>query len=68
MDEEALTTSIRKFLKTVGVNSQREIEQALARATEQGGLAGTTGLPVAMTLEIPALKLQVRFDGELKLQ
>ncbi len=68
MDEEALTNSIRKFLKTVGVNSQREIEQALARATEQGGLAGTAELPVAMTLEIPALKLQVRFDGELKLQ
>lgn len=68
MDEEALTTSIRKFLKTVGVNSQREIEQALARASQQGALAGTAQLPVAMTLEVPALKLQVRFDGELKLQ
>jgi hypothetical protein len=68
MDEEALTTSIRKFLKTVGVGSQREIEQALARATQQDALAGASELPVAMTLEIPALKLQVRFDGELKLQ
>ena len=68
MDEEALTTSIRKFLKTVGVNSQREIEQALARASEQGTLGSAAQLPVAMTLEVPALKLQVRFDGELKLR
>ncbi|HEY0822877.1 MAG TPA: DUF6494 family protein [Ramlibacter sp.] len=68
MDEEALVTSIRKFLKTVGVNSQREIEQALARASEQGGLAATKELPVAMTLEVPALQLKVRFDGQLKLQ
>ena len=68
MDEEALTTSIRKFLKTVGVNSQREIEQALARASGQGALAGQAELPVAMTLEIPALNVRVRFDGELKLQ
>jgi hypothetical protein len=68
MDEEALTTSIRKFLKMVGVSSQREIEQALARALQQDAVSGTETLPVAMTLEIPALKLQVRFDGELKLQ
>lgn len=66
MDDEAFNTSVRKFLKMVGVNSQREIEQALARAREQDALAGTGSLPVAMTLEIPSLKLQVKFDGELK--
>jgi hypothetical protein len=66
MDDEAFNTSVRKFLKIVGVNSQREIEQALARAQQQDAVAGTESLPVAMTLEIPSLKLQVKFDGELK--
>jgi hypothetical protein len=32
MDEETLNLSIRKFLKMVGVRSQREIEQAVAAA------------------------------------
>jgi hypothetical protein len=68
MDEEAVNTSIRKFLKMVGVSSQREIEQALARALQQDAVSGTETLAMAMTLEIPSLKLQVRFDGELKLQ
>jgi hypothetical protein len=68
MDEEALITSIRKFLRTVGVNSQREIEEALARAAGQEALAGKAELPMTMTLDIPALNVHVRFDGELKLQ
>lgn len=68
MDDEALNMSIRKFLKMVGVSSQREIEQAVARAVEQGKVTGSDVLPAAMTLEIPALGLRVSFDGELKLQ
>ncbi|WP_332814054.1 DUF6494 family protein [Ramlibacter sp.] len=68
MDDEALNMSIRKFLKMVGVSSQREIEQAVARAIEQGKVAGSEALPATMTLEVPALDLRVSFDGELKLQ
>ena len=52
MDEEALNMSIRKFLKTVGVSSQREIEQAVAKAIAAGTLSGSETLPAAMTLEI----------------
>ena len=68
MDDEALNMSIRKFLKLVGVSSQREIEQAVARAVEQGTIGGQDILPATMTLEIPALGLRVSFDGEVKLQ
>jgi hypothetical protein len=68
MDDEALNMSIRKFLKTVGVSSQREIEQAVAKAIAAGTLSGGETLPATMTLEIGALKLSVRFDGEIKLQ
>lgn len=68
MDEEALNLSIRKFLKTVGVSSQREVEHAVAKAIADGSIAGTETLPATMTLQIGALKLLVSFDGEIKLQ
>ena len=68
MDEEVFNISIRKFLKMVGVSSQREIEQAVARAVADGTLKGTETLPAKMTLDIAGLKLNVQFDGEIKLQ
>ena len=50
MDEEALNMSIRKFLKKVGITSQREIERAVAQAHQAGGLDGNP-VRVKMTLE-----------------
>ena len=68
MNEETLNLSIRKFLKMVGVNSQREIEQAVAKAITGGAIAGTETLPAKVTLEVAGLKLNVKFEGEIKLQ
>jgi hypothetical protein len=68
MNEEALNLSIRKFLKTVGVSSQREIEHAVADAAASGVIAGTESFPAKMTLEIAGLKLNVAFTGEITLQ
>ena len=68
MDDEALNISIRKFLKMVGVGSQREIEQAVAKAMAAGAIGGAAPLPAFMTLEIPGLKLQVRFEGQIHLE
>ena len=64
MDQETFNLSIRKFLKMVGVNSQREIEQAVQKSAAQLG----SGFAVKMTLEIPSLGLKVPFDGEIKLK
>jgi hypothetical protein len=66
MDQETFNLSIRKFLKMVGVNSQREIEQAVQKS--QARLGGTDAVPVKMTLEIPALGVKVPFDGEIRLK
>jgi hypothetical protein len=64
VNEEALNISIRKFLKMVGVSSQREIEHAVANAMASGAaLPGS--FPAKMTLEIAQLKLSVAFDGEI---
>lgn len=68
MNDEAFNLSIRKFLKVVGVSSQREIEQAVAKALEQKAIQGSETFPAQMTLEIPALQLRVRFDGEVRLE
>jgi hypothetical protein len=68
MDQEVFNLSIRKFLKMVGVNSQREIEQAVQKAIMGGKLQGSETVPVTATLEIPALGVKVPFDGEIKLK
>ena len=68
MDAETFNLSIRKFLKMVGVNSQREIEQAVAKAVGGDVIAGTEAFAAKVTLEIAALKLNVTYDGEIRLQ
>jgi hypothetical protein len=68
MDQETFNLSIRKFLKMVGVNSQREIEQAVQNALQQQKLSGNESFPAKVTLEIPALGLKVPFDGEIRLK
>ena len=68
MDQEIFNLGIRKFLKTVGVGSQREIEQAVAEAMAAGTIAGTETLAATMTLKIDALGLALSFDGEIPLQ
>ena len=44
MDDDAFNMSIRKFLKQVGVTSQREIEQAVRAAVDAGKLSGNETL------------------------
>ena len=68
MNEETLNLSIRKFLKMVGVNSQRAIEQAIAGGIANGAIAGTETLAVTVTLASPSMALNVKFDGEIKLE
>jgi hypothetical protein len=68
MNQETFNLSIRKFLKMVGINSQREIEQAVAKAIENREIAGTESFPAHVTLQVAGLKLDVTFDGEIRLQ
>ncbi|HMB39247.1 MAG TPA: DUF6494 family protein [Wenzhouxiangellaceae bacterium] len=65
MNEEKLNISLRKFLKQVGVTSQREIEKAVRTAAEQGKLP-PGGLEVSVRLECPALDLSHEIDGHLE--
>ena len=68
MNDEALNMSVRKFLKTVGVNSQLAIEKAVRQALENGTLKGNETMPAEMTLVVGRLSLNIKFDGELRLE
>lgn len=67
MNDDVLNMSLRKFLKKVGVTSQREIENAIRAALEDGRLRGDERLPAAVRLQIPAAGLDVTIDGEIEL-
>ncbi len=68
MNEETLNLSIRKFLKMVGIRSQREIEQAVAKAIAGGKIAGTESFPARVTLEVAGIGLDIRLEGEIRLE
>jgi hypothetical protein len=68
MNADALNMSVRKFLKHVGVHSQREIESAIDRAIASGKLKGNESLPVKMTLTLGGTDLTVSFDDTITLE
>ena len=68
MNEEVLNIQIRKFLKKVGIQSQREIEYAVRRSFEKSSLVGIKKLEASILLEVPAVGIKVSIDGEIKLE
>jgi len=64
MDEETLNMSIRKFLKKVGITSQREIERALAQAQQAGKLDGNP-VRVRMTLECELFDAALSIEDDI---
>ncbi len=67
MDDEQLNMNIRKYLKKVGVNSQREIENAVRNALANGRISGDEALAVSVTLSVKEIDLSVDIDGEINL-
>jgi Family of unknown function (DUF6494) len=68
MDQETFNFSIRKFLKMVGINSQHEIERAVANALTSGAIKGNEAFPAKVTLVVAGIGIDVSFDGEIRLQ
>ena len=68
MNEEILNIQIRKFLKKVGVQSQREIEQAVRSSVENNSLAGIDKLEASVLLEVPEVGIKVSIESEIKLE
>ena len=68
MNEDVLNTSIRRFLKTVGVTSQREIEKAVREDVANGKLKGNEALPAKMTLTVGGISLTDTIDDNTELE
>lgn len=68
MNEDTFNMSIRKFLKKVGINSQREIEHMVLKEIESGKLKGDEVLDARMILEINGIGLKTAIDGKIDLE
>lgn len=66
MDEEALNTSVRKFLKKLGVNAQREIEKAVRDAAAAGRLSPGQTLPAKAVITLGGVDLKFEIAGDIE--
>lgn len=68
MDNETFNLDLRKFLKQVGVTSQREIELAVGGALAEGRLDGVKSLTARVVLTVDGIDLTHEVTGELSLE
>ena len=68
MNEDAFNASLRKFLKTLGVTAQREIEKSVREAIAGGRIKGNETLPAKAIVSIPEVGLTWQVDGQIELQ
>jgi ribosomal protein L1 len=67
MNEDVFNMSLRKFLKKVGVTSQREIEKAVRAAIDEGRLKGDETLSAEVILKVNGVELSEKIDGRIEL-
>jgi hypothetical protein len=68
MNEETFNLQIRKFLKKVGINSQREIETAVRIALENGKISGDGKLHATVTLRVPEVGIELEIEDDIALE
>ena len=68
MNEDVFNTSIRKFLKTLGVTGQREIEKAVRQALAEGKLKGDEKLPAQAVITIGPLQFRHEVSEPIELR
>ncbi len=68
MNEDKFNMEIRKFLKQVGVTSQREIEHVVMKAIETGKLNGSETFDIKMTLDAPSIGINYSIEGKISLE
>jgi hypothetical protein len=67
MNEEVFNTTLRQFLKKVGITAQREIEKAVRDGVESGHLKGTESLRAKATISVSGVDLTFDVDGTIQL-
>ena len=67
MNEDVFNGSLRRFLKKVGITSQREIEKAVRDAVASGRLKGHEKLPAKIVLTVGGVGLSHKISDEIEL-
>jgi hypothetical protein len=67
MNEDRFNSSLRGFLKKVGITSQREIEKAVRDAVASGRLKGNEKLPAKMVLTLGGVSLTHEITDDIEL-
>jgi hypothetical protein len=67
MDEEAFNLSVRRFLKKLGVTSQREIELAVREQLDSGGLQGDEKLQARAVVTVEGVEREIVVTGDIAL-
>ena len=65
MNEEKLNISIRKFLKGVGINSQRIIEKRIRDIVENDKNVNLSKVKVTMQITSTELQIDEKIDGQI---
>src|SRR5262249_54804143 len=68
MNEDVFNGSIRKFLKTLGVSAQREIEKAVRQALAEGRLKGNEKFPAKATVTLGGIGFSHEIKGQIELE
>lgn len=68
MNEEKLNISIRKFLKNVGINSQRLIEDKVRNAVNDGEISNSKKIKIKANIVCEDLNLSNSIDGEIDIE
>ena len=68
MNEDVFNSSIRRFLKTLGVTAQREIEKAVRQAMTDGKLKGNEKLYAKATVTLGGIGFAHEINGEIELE
>ena len=68
MNEDTFNLQTRKFLKKVGITSQREIERAVREGIESGRLSGDEKLAARVTLTLPDLGVSIDIEDDIALE
>jgi hypothetical protein len=67
MDEETFNMSTRRFLKTLGVTAQREIELGVRDQLAGGGLSGDENLEATATIRVQGIPEDIVITGVIAL-
>ena len=68
MEEEVFNIQLRKFLKKVGIQSQREIEQAVRTGVDSGSLSGEEKLKASVLLRVPEAGVEITIEDDIALR